>query len=53
MVLGLVRKIKLKILKVVHSESKPEPSIQNKMKPGVSAACGVQMFSKIFSIYGN
>ena len=53
MVLGLIRKIKLKILKVAHNESKLQPSIQNEMKTGVSAACDVQMFSKTFSIYGN
>ena len=48
MVLGLIRKIKL-----IHSESKPQPPIQNKITTGVSAACYIQLFSKTFSIYGN
>lgn len=53
MVLGLIRKIHLKNLKVTHSESKLQPSIQTKMKTGVSAACDVQLFSRTNLIYGN
>lgn len=55
MALGLIRKIHLKNSKVIHRESKykPQPSIQTKMKIGLSAACDFQLFSRTSLIYGN
>ena len=53
--LGLIRKIHLKNSKVIHRESKykPQPSIQTKMKIGLSAACDFQLFSRTSLIYGH
>ena len=55
MALGLIRKIHLKNSKVIHREPKykPQPSIQTKMKIGLSAACDFQLFSRTSLIYGN
>ena len=51
--LSLIRKVQRKYLQVIHSESKPQSSIQTKMKTDASVACDVQLVSKTFSIYGN